>query len=150
MMKKNNNKNVNKKSLSFYNASNFKEDYKIIGRFCNLSFSKKDWIETTRYKLQASANKYEQLIGEYLISKNIIFIHQSPFMFDDKIYFSDFFIPRMKLIIEVDGDYHNSISQLESDEERDDLFSSIGIKTIRINNNETLDRRQIEIRLSIG
>lgn len=149
-MKKKNNKNVIKKSLSFYNLSNFKDDYKIIGRFCNLSFSKKDWIETTRYKLQASANKYERLVGEYLISKNISFIHQAPFMFDDKIYFSDFFIPKMKLIIEVDGDYHNSIMQSENDEERDVLFSSIGIKTVRINNNETLNRRQIEIRISIA
>ena len=71
-------------------------------------------------------------------------------MFDNKIYFSDFFIPKMKLIIEVDGDYHNSIMQSENDEERDALFSSIGIKTVRINNNETLDRRQIEIRISIS
>lgn len=149
-MKMKNNKNVNKKSLSFYNASNFKEDYKIIGRFCNLSFSKKDWIETTRYKLQASANKYERLIGEYLINEKIIFVHQAHFMFDDKIYFSDFFIPRMRLIIEVDGDYHNSISQSESDEERDYLFSSLGIKTISVNNNEALDKKQIEMRLKIG
>ena len=149
-MKKKYNKKVGKNSLSFYNATNFKEDYKIIGRFCNLSFSKKDWIETTRYKIQSSANKYERLIGEYLINKKIIFVHQAPFMFDDKIYFSDFFIPRMRLIVEVDGDYHNSISQSESDEERDDLFSSLGIKTIRINNNEALDKKQIDMRLKIG
>lgn len=136
--------------LDKYNISHYEDDYVIMGKFCNLSASKKDWIETKRYEHQFSANKYEKLMGEYMVNHNIKFIHQAPFILDGKIYFADFFIPSIRTIVEIDGIYHDSMTQSASDKERDKAFKAIGIKTIRLNNNETLDKRQIEIRLKLN
>ena len=134
--------------LNEYNKANYIEDYRIIGQFCNLPKSKKEWIEDTREQLKAKANKYENLFGEYLIKKKIKFVHQAPFIINGKIYFLDFYIPSKRIAIEVDGQYHDSLYQEDYDDVRDYNFNSIGIKTIRIANNETMDANQLDIRLS--
>lgn len=143
-------KKTGKTALEMFNEINFMEDYAIIGKFCNLPPSKKDWIEVRRYELQASANKYEHLMGEYLINKGIKFIHQAPFVINGKIYFLDFYLPERRLAVEVDGIYHESMRQSDYDATRDYNFRSIGIKTLRINNNETHDWNQLDIRLAIA
>lgn len=51
-------------------------------------------------------------------------------------YIADFYIPRWKLIIEVDGKYHEN--QVEYDEKRDANLARIGFKTIRFTNNRVL------------
>lgn len=141
-------KKVVSNRLNEYNKANYIEDYRIIGQFCNLPKSKKEWIEDTREQLKAKANKYENLFGEYLIKKKIKFVHQAPFIINGKIYFLDFYIPSKRIAIEVDGQYHDSLYQEDYDDVRDYNFNSIGIKTIRIANNETMDANQLDIRLS--
>lgn len=141
-------KKVVSNRLNEYNKANYIEDYRIIGQFCNLTKSKKEWIEDTREQLKAKANKYENLFGEYLIKKKIKFVHQAPFIINGKIYFLDFYIPSKRIAIEVDGQYHDSLYQEDYDDVRDYNFNSIGIKTIRIANNETMDANQLDIRLS--
>lgn len=91
------------------------------------------------------ANKYEMLLGEYLVNKGIKFVHQASFIINGKIYFLDFFIPSKRLAIEVDGQYHSSIEQEERDSIRDYNFSHIGIKTFRISNKETLEKSTLDI-----
>lgn len=83
-------KKVVSNKLKEYNKSNYIEDYQIIGQFCNLPKSKKEWIEDTRESLKSKANKYENCLGEYLIKKKIKFIHQAPFVINGKIYFFRF------------------------------------------------------------
>lgn len=131
--------------LEQYNIANYLEDYRLIGYFCNLPKSKKEWIQDTREALKSKANKYEILLGEYLIEKKVKFIHQAPFIIDGKIYFLDFYVPNKKLAIEIDGNYHQSMTQEKYDNVRDKSFQSIGIKTIRINNNETMSKQQLDI-----
>lgn len=148
--KKNKNKNIKtdySSVLDKYNIRHYEDDYVIIGKFCNMSYSTKDWIETNRYKLQFSANKYEKLMGEYLVNAKIKFVHQAPFVLDGKIYFADFYIPAYRTVIEIDGTYHDSMTQSKKDNDRDYAFKCKGIKTIRLNNAETLDKNQIDIRL---
>lgn len=141
-------KKVVSNRLKEYNKANYIEDYRIIGQFFNLPKSKKEWIEDTRESLKAKANKYENLFGEYLIKKKIKFVHQASFIINGKIYFLDFYIPSKRIAIEVDGQYHDSLYQEDYDDVRDYNFNSIGIKTIRIANNETMDANQLDIRLS--
>lgn len=152
-MKKRFKKQKNAKSkkdnkLQQYNIANYLEDYRLIGQFCNLPKSKKDWIEYTRETLKGKANRYEILLGEYLIERKVKFIHQAPFVIDGKIYFLDFYVPSKRLAIEIDGNYHQSMTQEKYDYVRDRSFQSIGIKTIRISNNETLSKQQMDIILS--
>lgn len=83
-------KNEVQSPLDLHNISQYIEDYAIISKFSHLPFSKREWIETKRYELQYSANKYEHLLGAFLLSHDVKFIHQAPFVINGKIYFLDF------------------------------------------------------------
>jgi very-short-patch-repair endonuclease len=53
-------------------------------------------------------------------------------------YIVDFYCPKAKLVIEVDGGQHFSGEQLENDKNRDAYLLSLGLKVLRFNNNEVL------------
>ncbi len=53
-------------------------------------------------------------------------------------YIADFYCPKLKLAIEVDGEIHESIEAKEYDRIRDEYFRSLGIKTIRVKNHEVI------------
>lgn len=133
--------------LDLHNIKSYIEDYAIISKFSHLPFSKREWIETRRYELQFSANKYEHYVGSYLLSHNVSFIHQAPFIINGKIYFLDFFIPSLRIALEVDGISHESVSKHEKDKDRGLNFKSIGIKTIRISNSECENSKYLNIRM---
>lgn len=135
--------------LDLHNISSYLEDYAIISKFSHLPFSKREWIETRRYELQFSANKYEHAVGSYLLKNNVKFIHQAPFVINGKIYFLDFFIPSIRAAIEVDGDYHSIDSQYNKDSDRDKNFKTIGIRTYRIQNSEADSRKFLDIKLKV-
>ena len=100
------------------------------------------------YELRESANKYERGFGELLINNNIEFVHQAPFVFrPNNIYFCDFYLPLYRIAIEIDGIYHNSPFQTEKDSERDANFKSIGIRVLRIANEEVNDKHRLLLRL---
>lgn len=133
--------------LDIHNISNYIEDYAIIAKFSHLPFSKREWIETKRYEHQFNANKYDHLLGEYLIRHDVKFIHQAPFVICGRIYFLDFFIPSIRVALEVDGISHSYMYQKDKDMNRDSDFKSIGVKTIRISNDEVSSSRYLDIRM---
>ena len=143
-------KNEVQSPLDLHNISQYIEDYVIISKFSHLPFSKREWIETKRYELQYSANKYEHLLGAFLLSHDVKFIHQAPFVINGKIYFLDFFIPSLRIAIEVDGVSHSWYDHPNKDSNRDMDFKTIGVKTIRISNDEVSSKKYLEIRLKIS
>ncbi|MCI7387789.1 MAG: endonuclease domain-containing protein [Bacteroides uniformis] len=143
-------KNEVQSPLDLHNISQYIEDYAIISKFSHLPFSKREWIETKRYELQYSANKYEHLLGAFLLSHDVKFIHQAPFVINGKIYFLDFFIPSLRIAIEVDGVSHSWYDHPNKDSNRDMDFKTIGVKTIRISNDEVSSKKYLEIRLKIS
>lgn len=143
-------KNEVQSPLDLHNISQYIEDYAIISKFSHLPFSKREWIETKRYELQYSANKYEHLLGAFLLSHDVKFIHQAPFVINGKIYFLDFFIPSLRIAIEVDGGSHSWYDHPNKDSNRDMDFKTIGVKTIRISNDEVSSKKYLEIRLKIS
>ena len=54
-------------------------------------------------------------------------------------FIADFYSHGLKLIIEVDGQYHENGEQLLKDEQRTELLESLGIKVIRFSNKEVLE-----------
>ena len=137
-------------ALEKHNMKSYIEDIEIMGKLCSLPKSKKDWIEITRYELMSSANYYEKVFAKYLIDNNIKFIHQAPYVIDGNIYFLDFYLKDYMIAIELDGQYHDGMYQKSKDKYRDKMFNSIKIKTIRINNCEVKDEKQIKMRLSLA
>lgn len=53
-------------------------------------------------------------------------------------YIADFYCPKLKLVIELDGGQHYTEEGLEYDKTREDYMSSLGIKTIRFSNSDIM------------
>ncbi len=54
-------------------------------------------------------------------------------------YIADFYCSSLKLVIELDGGQHFTEEGLEYDKIREEFMKSLGIKTLRFNNNEVLN-----------
>ncbi|MBI4548632.1 MAG: endonuclease domain-containing protein [Ignavibacteriae bacterium] len=51
----------------------------------------------------------------------------------------DFYCPKAKLVIEVDGDSHDAANAVLYDEERDSILESYGLKVIRFQNEDVMN-----------
>lgn len=135
--------------LDEYDTKGYFKDLEYLGRISYISESTRAWIEARMYELREKANVYEHKVGELLINNGIDFIHQAPFVFRPKtIYFVDFYLPKQRIVIEVDGNYHDSRTMRHKDSDRDYNFKSIGIRVIRVSNGETGDLKMLALRLS--
>lgn len=140
-------KKFKKKSgaLDKHNSYGYLRDLNHICKLGYIDESKRDWIETTMLRLRDGANIYEHKFGEYLIKKNIEFIHQAPFILSGKIYFADFYLPKHNLIVEIDGLYHSGVAQTEYDRFRDACFGGHKIKVLRLPNSAVMNDRDLDI-----
>jgi very-short-patch-repair endonuclease len=59
-------------------------------------------------------------------------------------YITDFYCQKYKLIVELDGEVHNTTEAKEYDEVRDKFFTSLGYKVLRFPNSEVEDKNKIE------
>lgn len=65
-------------------------------------------------------------------------------------YIVDFFVPKLKLVIEIDGDYHFTPDQVEKDKQRDSYLVGLGITIIRIRNDEVKSNwQQVKERVDV-
>lgn len=53
-------------------------------------------------------------------------------------YIVDFYAPKTKLVVEVDGSQHIKKSHAENDRHRDDYLSKVGLKVLRFNGRQVL------------
>ena len=76
---------------------------------------KENTAEYYKHILEINATYAERLLKTFLIGK-IDFDFQKIIYTDNKHFFiADFYIPSKKLIIELDGEYHDSIKQQDKD-----------------------------------
>ncbi|KKR01634.1 MAG: hypothetical protein UT24_C0003G0041 [Candidatus Woesebacteria bacterium GW2011_GWB1_39_12] len=71
-----------------------------------------------------------------IISLKVPFGSQERIFAADMVYKTDFLIMK-KLIVEVDGDSHESISRSTKDEQRDKILKDLGYPTVRFTDEET-------------
>lgn len=76
---------------------------------------RKLWSELRRSQLDGIKFRRQQGIGPYIV---------------------DFYCPKFKLVIELDGESHNSIDAKEYDTERTQFLSLFNLKVIRFSNDE--------------
>lgn len=88
-------------------------------------------------ELRNKPTETESFLWNY-INKNQItgvrFKRQHPILY----FIADFYCHKAKLIIEVDGGYHQLPEQYEYDMNRDNELNDLGIKVLRFTNNEVL------------
>ncbi|WP_238586910.1 endonuclease domain-containing protein [Chryseobacterium sp. Leaf405] len=85
--------------------------------------------------LRKNETAEEKIIWEKLRNnqlKGYKFRRQHPI----SLYIADFYCHQLKLIIEIDGEYHNLDEQIERDNERTQTLESNGLQLIRFTNNE--------------
>ena len=106
----------------------------------------KEWIDKTTFNLYKNRTKSELKTTQILYKLGYKFATQV-FFFDSvskKTYFLDFLLYERNTALEVDGGYHKL--NKEYDKSRDLFFKSIGIKTIRIKN-ENVSLEEIRSKL---
>jgi len=80
---------------------------------------------------------WEKLRGNQL---GVKIRRQEPFVFGTYHYVADFYCPKNKLIIEIDGGIHNDKDNKDLDEFRADIFKQKGYQVIRFSNHEVLHK----------
>ena len=88
-------------------------------------------------ELRKNETEAEKILWSYLNKNQIIglqFRRQHPI----NMFIADFYCPKLKLVIEVDGSIHELPENQEHDIGRSDLFNDLGIKVIRVTNEQII------------
>lgn len=89
-------------------------------------------------KLRNNMTDSERILWSRLRGKQILgfqFYRQKPI----GSYIVDFYAPRAKLVVEVDGSQHLSATYIEKDKRRDKYLTSAGLKVLRFNSKEVIE-----------
>jgi len=90
-----------------------------------------------RRELRKKATLQEKLLWEKLRNRKIGFKFKRQYSIGG--YILDFYCAEKRLIVELDGEVHNTKEAVEYDEVRDRYFSELGYKTVRFLNKEIDD-----------
>lgn len=88
--------------------------------------------------LESRATSPENKIRWRLDESRIKYRFQYPFQHSSGFYILDFYLPSLKVCIEVDGGYHLSPDQIEKDRIRDEFLLFSGIGVARFTNEEAV------------
>jgi very-short-patch-repair endonuclease len=91
-------------------------------------------------KLRNNMTAAEAHLWQYLRKDQlgVRFYRQKPIL----DYIVDFYCPKAHLVIEVDGDYHESAEQSAKDAIRDDRLQKLGLTVVRVSNEQVLKQWQ--------
>lgn len=131
------------KKVVYTTLDNFKLKHQEVKSYLELDVSTVEWIEENSIHLLISRNKAELKAGEELKKYINDVQEQVYFRIEGRSYFLDYYLPKYKIAIEIDGSFHK-IRKTE-DKERDNLFWGIDIKTIRIPAKEVLKGNFIRV-----
>ncbi len=89
------------------------------------------------FELRQNATQAEKKFKMYLKLLGYKYSFQEPIHTKMTFFIADFYLPRNKVIIEIDGEYHNDRKQKAKDKARDKvMFQECGLRTLRITNND--------------
>jgi len=98
----------------------------------------KDQLKRKARQLRKNMTDSESVLWSRLRGKqlsDVQFYRQKPI----GEYIVDFFAPRTKLVVEVDGSQHLEGEQAEKDRYRDEYLATVGLKILRFNSREVLE-----------
>lgn len=94
------------------------------------------WVSFRRADLLAKASEAERVTFRTLRTLGYKVIRQYPINTGRRIYFADLYIPALKLILEVDGNYHLEDNQKRLDRNRSSNLRRKGLRIYRILNRD--------------
>src|SRR5512142_3062420 len=89
-------------------------------------------------QLRKNLTDSERALWSHLMNKQVLgiqFYRQKPL----GDYIVDFFAPRAKLVVEVDGSQHLVGNDVEKDRIRDGYLASLGLKVLRFHSREVME-----------
>lgn len=116
----------------------------------NVFKSKQKTLFERQRKLRVSATPSEMRLKDLLIYLDEYFIFQKGFISGSNYCIVDFYLPKRKLCIEVDGGCHNDPAQQIRDKYRDNyLRKERGFKVLHITNDEanTISKQNLKLLL---
>jgi len=96
-------------------------------------------LKNTARQLRKNMTESERRLWSRLRSKQLLgvqFYRQKPI----GNYIVDFYAPKVKLVIEVDGSQHAREDHAAKDEERDDFLSHLGLWVMRFHSSDVLKK----------
>lgn len=127
-----------------------------IGRYKNLNYihSKEDWEKYEKERvmpikqnfvhrkkeLLKFSNESLKTMQELLKFNNLYYIKERTF-FTEKgdLFYADFYIPELQLVIEIDGGYHETDKRKYLDKAKELLIAGKSIATVRFSNEEVFE-----------
>jgi very-short-patch-repair endonuclease len=95
-------------------------------------------------KLRTNMTNTEQILWSQLRRKQILdvqFYRQKPI----GNYIVDFYAPKVKLVVEVDGSQHLETRHLEYDTKRDLYLKNVGLQVLRFNNLQVIQEIDVVV-----
>lgn len=97
-----------------------------------------EWSLERRRNLRNNSTRAEVMFWNEVKSRRVLGI-QFRRQYNIGRYIADFYVPQLKLVIEIDGGVHFTPEAQEYDKVRSQSFSSIEILTIRFTNDEVYE-----------
>jgi very-short-patch-repair endonuclease len=98
-----------------------------------------------------SASKYEMSVRRALTDNGIYFEYQYPFVQEDGYWVSDFYIPSIRLVLEIDGPGHMFPSNIEHDNEKDlRAVRDFNCSVARFSNDQAINSPGTVIKFVLG
>lgn len=94
-------------------------------------------LKANARRLRGNLTDSESLLWSRIRRKQLLgiqFYRQKPI----GDYIVDFYAPKAKLVLEVDGSQHRDAGNLEKDARRDNFLARLGLKVLRFNSREVL------------
>ena len=101
-------------------------------------------LDKRKKMLRQNATLSELKIKEKLKLCNIRAMFQKGFILGKNFCIVDFYIPKYRLVLEIDGEYHNTIKQKARDENRDYYLSKQRKRTVLHLTNDFADSLSVE------
>jgi len=114
-----------------------KEVQKVVQKYMTARPSTYNILKELKSQNKKNNTKAETLLWEELRNKKLGYKFRRQHIID--VFIADFVCIEKKLIIEVDGGYHNTQLQQEADELRTQILNEIGFKVIRFTNEEVIN-----------
>jgi len=108
----------------------------VLNEFGEVTRTRKSMIEASK-ELRQRMTMTEELLWESLRGRKLgglKFYRQMPI---DR-FIVDFYCPRMKLVVELDGEIHDDLDQNDHDRLREDMLREREIRVIRFRNEEVI------------
>lgn len=107
------------------------------------------WIRQRRAELASNMSSAEKAAYNNLVELGYKPVKQHPVWTKRKIYFADLYIPSLKLIVEIDGGYHNTARQKRLDSNRSSGLWRLGYHVVRLSNHDARDIRKIKAKIDL-